>query len=101
MYFFIWSVEIKSVPIVLNAGASSAGLPDAYFENKNPNLGKFWRVLQWKMLVNFMAIWSTYFMGHLVYFVAIWYTYFMVIGYIWQPWSSVELVVKMQSRIYR
>jgi hypothetical protein len=35
------------------------------FKPKNPNLGKFWRVLQWKMLV--------YFNGHLVYFRAIWY----------------------------
>jgi hypothetical protein len=28
------------------------------FETKNPNLGKFWRVLQWKMLVYFMDTWS-------------------------------------------
>jgi hypothetical protein len=38
----------------------------AYFQTQNPNLGKFWRVLQWKMLVYFMAIWSTY-------ITAIWY----------------------------
>jgi hypothetical protein len=37
----------------------------AYFQTKNPDLGKFWRVLQWKMLVFYMAIW--------VYFIAIWY----------------------------
>jgi hypothetical protein len=30
------------------------GLPDGIFETKNPYLGKFWRVLQWK----FMSIWS-------------------------------------------
>jgi hypothetical protein len=35
-----------------------AGLPDGFFQTKNTNLGKFWRVLQWKMLVYFMAIWS-------------------------------------------
>jgi hypothetical protein len=29
------------------------GLPDGLFSNKNPNWGKFWRVLQWKMLVYF------------------------------------------------
>jgi hypothetical protein len=28
------------------------------FQTKDPNLGKFCRVLQWKMLVYFMAIWS-------------------------------------------
>jgi hypothetical protein len=28
-----------------------------YFQNKNPNLGKFVSALDWKMLVYFMAIW--------------------------------------------
>jgi hypothetical protein len=27
------------------------------FRTKNPNLGNFWRVLQWKMLVYFMDSW--------------------------------------------
>jgi hypothetical protein len=27
------------------------------FKTKNPNLGKFWRALEWKMLVYVMAIW--------------------------------------------
>jgi hypothetical protein len=35
-----------------------------YFQTKNPILGKFWKVLQWKMLV---------FYGQMVYFMAIWY----------------------------
>jgi hypothetical protein len=48
------------------------------FQTKNPNLGKFWGVLQWKILVYFMTIWSILrpleiFYGHLVYFVVIWY----------------------------
>jgi hypothetical protein len=44
----------------------------ACFQTKNPkNLGKFWRVLQWKMLVYFMDTWSillsfVIFYGHLV-----------------------------------
>jgi hypothetical protein len=29
-----------------------------YFQTKNPNMGNFCKVLQWKMLVYFMAIWS-------------------------------------------
>jgi hypothetical protein len=29
-----------------------------YFQAKNHHLGKFWRVLKWKMLVYFMAIWN-------------------------------------------
>jgi hypothetical protein len=64
-----------------------------YFETKNSNLGKFWRVLQWKMLAYFVAIWFWsilwpfgifcchlymlwpfgIFCGYLVYFVVICY----------------------------
>jgi hypothetical protein len=29
-----------------------------YFQSKNPDLDKFWRVLQWQMLVYYMSIWS-------------------------------------------
>jgi hypothetical protein len=28
------------------------------FRTKNPNLGKLWRVLQWKMLICLMDTWS-------------------------------------------
>jgi hypothetical protein len=58
----------------------SQGCQMVYFQIKNRNLGKFWRVLQWKMLVYFIDIWSilrpfyTY-NGHLVYFVVIWYIF--------------------------
>jgi hypothetical protein len=34
------------------------------FQTKNPNLGKFWKVLQWKILV---------FYGYFVYFTVKWY----------------------------
>jgi hypothetical protein len=70
-------------------------LPDGFFQTKNPNLGKFWRVLQWKILVYFMIIWSIsrpfeIFCGHLVYFVVIWYIFphfwYFVPRKIWQPW---------------
>jgi hypothetical protein len=48
------------------------------FQTKNTNLDKFWRVLRWKMLAYFMAIWSILrpsgiFYGFLVYFKVIWY----------------------------
>jgi hypothetical protein len=54
------------------------GCQMAYFQTKNPNLGKFWRVLQSKMQVYFMAIWSILrpfgiFGDHLVPFLFIWY----------------------------
>jgi hypothetical protein len=51
------------------------------FQTKNRNLGTFWRVLQWKMFVYFMDIWSMYFtdiwyiFSHLVYLVVLWYTF--------------------------
>jgi hypothetical protein len=28
------------------------------FQTKNPNLGKFWSALEWKMLLYFMTIWN-------------------------------------------
>jgi hypothetical protein len=65
------------------------GCPMVYFKAKN--LGKFWRFLQWKILVHFMAIYSFLlpfgiFCGHLVYFVAIWYTYLVYFVAIWYIW---------------
>jgi hypothetical protein len=50
------------------------------FSNQNPNLGKFWSVLQFKMLVTFMAIRSILqpfriFYVHFVYFKVIWYIF--------------------------
>jgi hypothetical protein len=33
------------------------GCQMVYFQTKNPNLGKFWRLMQWNMLVYFMSIW--------------------------------------------
>jgi hypothetical protein len=51
-----------------------------YFQTKNPNLGKFWRELQWNMLVYFMDIWFILwplglFHSNWVYFVVIWYIF--------------------------
>jgi hypothetical protein len=50
----------------------------AYFQTKNPDLSKFWKVLQWKVLLNFPSIWYLLwpfgeFFGHLVCFLVIWY----------------------------
>jgi hypothetical protein len=42
-----------------------------YFQTKNPNLGKFWRILQWTMLVYCVAIWAI--LRPLDIFLAIWY----------------------------
>jgi hypothetical protein len=50
------------------------------FQTKNPNLGKFWRAQDWKMLIYFKAIWNIsqkfgIFYDHLVHFVFIWYIF--------------------------
>jgi hypothetical protein len=36
--------------------AAGQGCQMACFQTKNPNLGKFWRGLYWKMLIYFMPI---------------------------------------------
>jgi hypothetical protein len=72
----------------------------AYFETKNPNMGKFWSVLQWKMLVYFVAVWSIlqpfgilvtiwYIFGQMVYFFPLWY---VVPRKIWKRCFNVELL---------
>jgi hypothetical protein len=48
------------------------GFPDGgIFSNQKSNLGKFIRVMEWKMVVYFMAVWSL--LCHLVFWRAIWY----------------------------
>jgi hypothetical protein len=52
----------------------------AYFQTKNPNLGKFWRDLQSKILVYVTVIWHILrpfgiFCGHLAYLMVIWYIF--------------------------
>jgi hypothetical protein len=37
---------------------SISGLPDVFFQTKNPNLGKCFRALEWKMFNYFMTIWN-------------------------------------------
>jgi hypothetical protein len=38
-----------------------------YIQTKNPNFGKFWRVLEWKILVDFMTIWNILWPFGLIY----------------------------------
>jgi hypothetical protein len=61
----------------------SAGLPDGIHIciPNIPILGRLLKALEWKMLVNFIAIW--YFNGHLVYFVAISFVYFVATMYVY------------------
>jgi hypothetical protein len=75
---------------------SQPGLPDGLFSNKNPNLGIFCRVLQWKTLVYFTDVWSI--LRPFGIFVHIWYIlwslgiffpfWYFAPRKIWQPWSQ-------------
>jgi hypothetical protein len=80
------------------------------FLTKNPNFGKFWRVLQWKMLVymyNGGLVHFTVFCyiswtfgivrGNLVYFSTFWY---FVPRKIWQPWLADSRSQSYNFRIY-
>jgi hypothetical protein len=66
------------------------------FQTKNPNLGKSWRALDWKMSIYFIAIWNILwrfgiFYDHLVCTFCIHLVHFFRFCYhvprrIWQPW---------------
>jgi hypothetical protein len=92
-----------------------------YFQTKSAILGKFWSVLQSKMLANFMEILSILmpfciFCGHFVYFAAILYIlrpFCIFCGHfdiffpfwsavprkIWQPWSAVSFIPRLLHAI--
>jgi hypothetical protein len=68
----------------------------AYFQTKNSNLGKYWRSLQWKILVYFMAIWYMYFSAkwYILWVFGIFFRFGIVFHIlvcctkkIWQPWG--------------
>jgi hypothetical protein len=42
----------------LENSSLNQGCQMVYFQTKNPNLGKFWRALELKMLVYFVVIWN-------------------------------------------
>jgi hypothetical protein len=65
------------------------------FQTKNPNLIKFWRVLQWTVMVYFIDTWSilgsfVLVYGQWVQFVVIWYI-FSRFGILCQEKSLVKL----------
>jgi hypothetical protein len=42
----------------INYAGGLQGCQMVCFQTKNPNLGKFWMALEWKMLLYFMVIWN-------------------------------------------
>jgi hypothetical protein len=70
----------KGLSIQLKNRVPFQGCQMVCFQTQNPNLGKSWGVLQWKMLLYFMPIWSIFrpleiFYDHLVKFVVICYIF--------------------------
>jgi hypothetical protein len=60
-----------STGVALTLPGPKQGCQMVCFQTKNPILGKFWMVLQWKILVYFMTIWSI--LLQLEIFFSIWY----------------------------
>jgi hypothetical protein len=63
------------------------------FQTKNPNLGKFWRALDGKMLIYFMAIWKLLqtfgiFYDHLVHTCCVQFVHFSGLGIMCQEKSG-------------
>jgi hypothetical protein len=73
---------------IKTADSWEPGLPDGFcFQTKNLNLGKFWRALDWKKFICFIAIWNILwrfevFNDHLVHF-SIHLVHFFGFGKIW------------------
>jgi hypothetical protein len=75
-----WAIEHSSSVCTYILCGQRQGCQMVYFQTKNPKSDKYWRVLQWKMLKYFWAIWSIFwlfgiFCGHLLYYVVIWYIF--------------------------
>jgi hypothetical protein len=75
-----------------------------YFQTKNIHLSKFWRALEWKMLVYFMAVWNILRPLGIFYisFVTLWYFgtsfWYIVSREIWQPClQSSSGVIKLKA----
>jgi hypothetical protein len=80
-----------ALPWQIWTAIAATGCQMVYFQTKRPNLGKFWRDLEWKMLIYFIVFWNilrscdvSY--GHLVFgignFPPFWY---IASRKIWQP----------------
>jgi hypothetical protein len=50
--------ELQISYLITSSLHTYQGCQMVYFQAKNPNLGKFWRALEWKMLVYCMNIWN-------------------------------------------
>jgi hypothetical protein len=72
----------------LEMSVANQGCQRVYFQTQNPNLGKFWRALYWKMLIYFFGVCNILLTFGI--FMIIWYIFWVwyhVQRKIWQPWS--------------
>jgi hypothetical protein len=65
------ALQLKVVGLAPGHPGNHHGCQMVYLQNKNPNLDKFLRALEWKMLVYFIPLWNILlpfgiFYGHLV-----------------------------------
>jgi hypothetical protein len=80
---------------------STQGCQMVYFKTKNPNLGIFWRALEWKMWYIIRPFGIIYdhlvyvIFGRLVQFVIIWQTYFPF----WYVWNKNNLATLVSSKL--
>jgi hypothetical protein len=51
-------LQVSFKPLQTLLRQTQAGLPDGIFSNQKSQCGKFWRALERKILVYFMAIWN-------------------------------------------
>jgi hypothetical protein len=73
-------------------------------QTKNPNLGKLWRALDWKILIYFMAIWNILqtfgiFYGHLVHFAVIWYFFPVLVCCTEKNLATLRCMFKFQGQV--
>jgi hypothetical protein len=75
------SAEVTFPPKTMEMPHFRQGCQMEYFQTKIPNLGKFCRILKFKMMVGifliilFIALSFGIFCGHLVHFMLIWYIF--------------------------
>jgi hypothetical protein len=77
-----WARVLRNLLVNPNGCPQTIGAQEqvcqmVYFQTKKKQLGKFWRALEWKSLVYFMAVWNLYILwpfDDLVgYFLPFWY----------------------------
>jgi hypothetical protein len=68
--------------IKIKSRRNCQGCQMVYFHTQTPNRGKFWRALEYKMLVRICNILCSFckFFGQFVYFMVIWYIRMWLFG---------------------